>query len=799
MTESPYTPNLISASAATAQVTQYYASETARIQALNNAPAQFFAGVGADFMGRGSIQQLRTSDGLFDRMLGEMLPMAGAAIAERMGMSPASMIAATQNTFSQGGMRLQSMNGQGFMPLQGYGPVADGLTNQMFGDLNARFTHPGGAMNLNTSYGASRDDIGAVMNEMQRRGVMAGEVAGFYEPMTAARRNSLKQEYGARGDTAAMSELDGIADGDLLVRPNHQAMAKAGDWVQTAVRNIQELRTMVGNLPVQELMSEMERLTGVDIGKPGMTDSAMTSMRQRVSQGRAVGMSPREAMEFNAATTSTMDAMMSARTGTPVGTYAGIAGVMSEGIDRAAMAAWRDQQAGGGHRLLPEIATSMAAGVSNLMTETPEMAESLYAASQFDPGSESYKRIMASVQAHGNAGSVSEREESRRNMANVFEQTYGVRSGALVNSMGLDNVYEHVKSINPDLLRQGRDVLMRTDQSAMGGDYGQLINSFHESSPYTAGLGGRERTAEFAQSMMQTFGANTINDITSALRSGDPAALARATNGAQLPGFGDALNAINYAQSGIYQSSNGNLGAGDFLQHIQNRTQADPAFAAQQNAQGRAAFEQTMSNQAQVDLAGKGQQPIGSLEAAAQGLFGGEIPMEDQAMLQYGTVNEHKSIHRINLTKDGSGLAVSEAEAAALAKTMAGTDESGGTNIYAALGLTPGQDKELAAALATSKGMSVVSGALAANKDQIAGLGLNDKGEVGLVYSDDPKALKDAHDEELKTLRKGGQEKQAQRDATKDAKASQPVVIHLTLPNGSIASLNGTMDTGGLA
>ncbi len=704
-----------------AAVNAWLASETQRLQALNAPAARAFADIASNMFGRGNVGELMKSSNVMDKALGEALSMGGAALAEKMGLSPVATIQALQNTFSAGNLRVATS--AGFVPMAGYTALADQATNLQFEDIQKRFFHADGALNLKTTYGASRDDIGSTLNELNRRGAFAGE---------------------------SMGTLEAGPDGSLSLAPNQQTVSKMTSSLQEALKNLQALRSALGNIPVPELMAEMERLTGLDIARPGNMARATSMMQQSIAQGATVNMSASESLQFRGATASTFDAFMSGRFGMPMGSFAASAAGMAGNIDAIALAAHNDQTTlGGGYRSRAETATAVASNLSSVFAEAPELLEAAYAASQMQGHDAERSNLLEAVRGYSNAGSLEARQAARRNLSRVYEANfYGTASGYLINELGPEEMLRSITHNDPSMLGELAAAGMSVNQNAMIGDFTRISRAHNASSPFH--LNGN--SGAFAFELFNQFGAGEqMNQIQAAVAAGDMTALQQVTKGATLGRFGDAASAIMAASQNISAASGGAYNAGDYLQFYQNQVQSSPDLAALVGSGAKASMQDAMASAALVNLAGKGMTPLSLMQQAEQGFLGGEVPLEDRALISYGLKDKDQANKMLQLrfNKDTMGLEASEGDAEKLAGTLAGS----GINLYEVLGVDTGDKKALKKKLATAEGAATVGRILGSDEDQIAGISV-ENGESSLIVSADPKGLREAQDKELEKIRK---------------------------------------------
>lgn len=761
------------------QALEQYMAQARQVQSTVQAPlAQQLGSAMLQMLMPGhTAKELQSSSSLVDQVMGHMAPTFGAYGASMLGLSPASMITAAQNMFSQGGMQVRGANGGPTIPLIGYGPTADRMTGQAWETMQNQFFNPGGSMNLRNTYGANADDLGALMQEMQRRGGFAGESAGSYERLTSDRLSSLRSGAQSSGNQALMQELSGLGAGDILVTPDPTLGTRAAAKVQEAAKTLSELRQVLGNLPVQEIFGELERLTGQDISSHGR---GMQMLNSRMAGGMAAGLSSHQSLAFNSATTSTLDSLLSGMTGNPSGSFYQASAAMSGVVDRYSHAAFLEQQAAGGKRQRGEIGAAMSSDVSRLLLEAPELTEAMFGASTLAKGSAGQQRLLDSISAYGSAGTVEARMEARRRMSHSLQQEAGFRPGSLINGLGADGIWADVAARNPELIDSSTRALLGTDQAAMVGDYQRFVAS--SSRGYGAALGGDARAAAFMQQIHQRLSP----DQRAAAMAGDLSGI----SGISLDGFGDAATAVAAANSRIRGATSGNFGFSDLMQHVDAQRNASPRMAGEVSAGGLSAFEKRAGEQALANMATRGQNSYGGLlQQGLHGLLGGEIPMEDQVMIDFAKGRGGKELSRYNITGDG-GLDVTDGQAETMAKQFA----NAGAHLYAAFGLEAGNVKGLAAALKKPGGAGKAAQLLGQNPGAIAGVDKNERGGLDFVMAGDPSKLRDAYEDDIAQISGREAPKRTLRDAAASSGNSQPTQVSFTFNTpGGVQKLTGTM------
>lgn len=764
------------------QQLQMWQSEQLRFQAeVTSPPAERIAATLASIVGRGSVRELQNSPEALDQVMGRALPIAGAYAASQLGLSPATMVAGMNSIFEIGGTSLQSRGG--YVPLAGVTAGGNQIAGRVFDLASRDLFHAGGAINLDRSYGASRDDVGNVYNELARRGVFAGDIAGTAVSMNAGLRSQMVSQALASGDVAGAKEIESMVDGTQVIQPNSALVSKIQSWRSQTLQSVQELRKVLGDLDVGSILSELERLTGVDIGQPGSLATAMMDFRQRVARGQAAGLTPTQSLEFTAATASTLDAHLTGRLGLPQGALGDVAASISGQVDRYALAAYRSGRGAGGYRELPEAATATASDLSKIIAETPELTEAMFAAANMEKGSSAYNQLVSSIQAYGSAYDQDSREAAMLDMARTTERVYGSRSGSLTSLHGMDNLLRHVQRVAPEVLGSGVDAAMRSNQASMRYDFEAIMDTQAGGAPYAAALGGSARAAQFAQAMFQTFGGEDMKRL---LAAGSAEAMAGIAGDTQLPGFGSAANAIMAAQGHISARSGGNVGMPDFLNYIAGQVQVSPNLASLVGGGALAQLDRGAADIMTSNLAGKNMDQVSVVADLEQKLLGGDVPLEDRALLQFGEANSDATMRTLFFNEQG-GLSMSEGQAKEFATTVAGKYD-----LYSLLGVGKGDHAGLAKALSDGSNMGIVSSVLQ-DADILAGKG-ELAGKDALIYSTDKDKLKKSYSDELARLR--GEDPAATPTAPPSAsaagKTSYSVVFNITDSAGVTRSMQGT-------
>ena len=765
------------------QQLQAWQKEQQRFQAeVTSPPAERIATALASVVGRGSIQELQNSPNVLDQVMGRALPLAGAYVASQAGLSPATMVAGMNSIFEIGGTSLQSRGG--YVPLAGVTAGGNQIAGRVFDLASRDLFHAGGAINLDRSYGASRDDVGNVYNELARRGVFAGDVAGTAVSMNAGMRSQMISQAMATGDIAGAKEIEAMADGSQIIQPNSALVSKIQSWRSQTLQSVQELRKVLGDLDVGSILAELERLTGVDIGQPGNLSSAMLDFRQRIARGQAAGLTPTQSLEFTAATASTLDAHLTGRMGLPQGALGDVAAGISGQIDRYALAAYRSGRSAGGYRELPEVATAMASDVSKIIADTPELTEAMFAASNMQKGSAAYNQLMSSIQAYGSAYDLDSRESAMMDMARTTERVYGSRSGSLVSLHGADNLLRHVQRTAPEVLGAGVDASLSSNQASMRYDFESILETQAGGAPYASALGGSARAAQFAQAMFQTFGGE---DMKRMLAAGNAEAMAQIAGDTQLPGFGSAASAILAAQQHISRQSGGNVGMPDFMNYVAGQVQASPNMASMVGGGALGQLDRGAADIMTSNLAGKNMDQLSVVDDLEQKLLGGDVPLEDQALLRFGEANNDATMRTL-LFNDKGGLSMDAGQAKEFAATMAGKYD-----LYSLLGVAKDDHAGLAAALADEGNMAIVGSALQ-DADILAGKG-EFAGRDALIYSTDKDKLKKSYNDELARLR--GEDPAAPSAAATPApgaagKGTYTVTFNITDSAGVTRTMQGT-------
>lgn len=743
----------------------------------SSGPVKFGADLISQTLFGKTAAELRASPSLTDQVLGHAAPMISAYAADAVGWSPSAMIMANQNLFAQGGLRVADVNGQNAMTLNGYGRFADQLAQESYKGIESRFFHPLGAPNMDTTYGASRDDIGAIIQDLQRRGTFSGQQAGTYETLTPERLSQLRNDARSSGNQAAMKELETLSSGELYVTPDASLGARVGDWIQNTAKAVQELRGVIGNFKPQEIISELERLTGVDVARPGQIESGMNQIRQRVAFGTGAGLDARQSLELGYATTSTLDAMLAGRTGSAPGSFAGVAAPLGLVADKSSYAAWLEQKAAGGYRSLPEIMSRTAGDMSALLVESPEMVESLVAASSASGASR--KALLDSVEAYRSAGTAEQRERVRADMARTYEQVTGKRSGAEMGINGMSGMLDYLNHASPDLVTFGGDVLNGTSQSAMINDFRRITGMDNASAKFNNALGGPDKAAQFAMEMFQAVQPAQMQSIIQSIGqtggTADAVAILRGAGVNSLPSFGDVGTALGSANRHITGAYGGTADLGDFLTRIQDSMSRQSAFASFTSNAGEKDMSVRAGRQYQVMMENNGMNSVTPMQSLEQGLFGGVIPLEDRALIKYAEAEKDK-VGFLKFNKQGTGFDVDKAGVDALSKQFARQ----GIDIYSAMGVKVGDEAALIAELGKD-GAAAKLGPYMTGKGSAAMLGEDADGAAGIKFLQDPEGTRKRYADDLK--KRTGVEKAPSRSVT----------FILQLPGGLNIPITGTM------
>lgn len=773
------------------QLQQFAFAEMNRQAVERSAPVRAMSDQFAKLLGYHGVEAMQQDDGIGTRTLGYAAPMVASQLAAYMGLSPAAMVTALQNNFSQGGMRMRSTDGT-YLPLAGYGPAANMLSHQAWDAVDSYFTHPGGAINLNRTYGATRDDIADTMQAMQQRGMFTGQTAGQVETLTAERLSQLKSGAAASGNNTLFKELSAMSPGDPFVSLDPSMTGKLTTWASDTLKGVQDLRALMGNLPVGQIISELERLTGVNVAVPNGVSNAVRQLQNRVATGMSGGLSAQGSLEFASATNSTLDQMLAMRTNAPTGSYINASAQMGGAVDRMAMAAYNEQRQAGGLRQPGEIATRLSSDLSRLLTESPEAVEATYALGMFAPGSKPHSALQASIEAFGSAGSVQQREEARLNMARVLREQTGLRSGALTANIGTGEMLDNISLYHPEALSQLSDTLMRTNQATQIGDWRQVMGMLDENSPLIRGTGGSSNAAAMAQAIFQTIPADARVQIQNQLNSGGMTAAQATLSQYNLPGFGNAYSALSGINQGIMDA--GGSGAGAYMTYVNNMGQTHPGLMANTSA---ASLQQAKSDRQTYEQAAieyHGSNPLTAGQQLEQGFFGGDIPIEDKLLLQYGRFDDNaKNIGHLKFNKAGGSDVNAEqlGDIKALWTKLGGSDK----DIGRALGLgRDAKDEDIIKALSTGDGLRTLTGMLGSKKGAIIGFGEGEegKGGSGVAFALDPEKLREEHAKERDRAQKAGDESQKSSNQTPQPGGGNPVQINLDI-GGTVMSFLGKM------
>jgi hypothetical protein len=758
-------------------------AEQAQMMAAQNQTIKTLSDLASMSLFGNTTEQLQRSRSLGDQIMGHAMPALATFGADMLGWSPMSMITASQQAARQGGFTLRSMDGSETVPV--YGGMAAHSVGAGINSAMNRFFQPGGALNLGTTYGASREDIAAVTQDLQQRGAFAGH-AGTFETLTSERMAQLKSQ--AQGNPALAKEMEGLAVGDQIIHQDPGLSGRVGDTIQSALRATRELRELLGNFKPQELFSEMERLTGMnfDPSKAGSMSQAVTQLQTRVAHGASVGLDSRTTLELGAATASTMDAVMAARTGLSPGSFYGAAAQLTGAANQHALVAWREQQQGGGYRNLSEVMATTAGDMARIVTETPEMIEAALGAARTNPG-EGRDALLASIKAFGNAGTVDARMEARRNMARVYSDVTGLRPGAMIGAYGPDALLEHLRQQSPEMLSSIADASMNSNRNSMIGDFQRITSMEGSNSPYNRALGGANRSAQFAMEMFQTVGGTDMRNLQSALQAGNMTEATRIASGFNLPTFGNAGTALGYADQRITDASGGRQSVRDYMASMQQSVQLSERLAPL-HTQGALGNSSTVaaSYLRQMNAAEGG--PLSLWTQVEQGLLSDSAaPLGSQQLLNYAQNNgdeDRDDLVSIGFDKKTHGMefadkkAVQDFEAVMRSTKIGGLQ---GINLFSKFSLKDGDFDGLEKALKDPANVAQVH---AWAKQGGLVMGPNDKGGVDILK--DPAKTQDAYNAAITKLN-GSSTSTA--NASSGTKGDMTVNLHM--PNGGIWGLIG--------
>lgn len=763
----------------TFQTMQWMLQEQQRIQLANMQVSKAFTNVISPFVvGNQSMQDLRTSNNVFDRLLGNALPMFGAAVAEMTGFGGGSTMGAMQNMFGYGNMRVRDQSGA-MLPMNGYGYGADMLANQFFSQVQSSIWNQNGSVNLRNTYGLMPQDVGETLNAINRRGAFNGTVAGTMETLTPSRMMELRNQAIDTGNQRMLDDLQSLKPGDNYVSLDPSVAGKVSRWQDEALRTVSELKQIFGNLKPEVLLGELERLTGVDVGRPGQLRVGAASLQNIINRGAAAGMSAQEALQFHAASASTFDAMMANRTGMPQGSFMRSAASMANVIDAYALPAYAEGVANGGFRSRGEVATRKAADMASALTQSPELLEAAWYAASFGADSEQGAALLQGMNAFNSAGSPEAQAAARRNLAALIQKNVGTRTGAAIDIYGADSMMDYIATKDPRIAGMLGKTLAQYDQAAMVGDFRQMLGTFTSASKY---MGGLDAGASALHSLYTTL----TPEQRDAMLAGDYGKL----KGVTAPGIGDVGDYLNGLKGKMGDSQLKGMLTAINAGVITNPNMSGMVTGAAQ-AEADAASGKVAADKTDV----RGRSTLGFMDKLLQTALGGQLPENDRIMMDYAEGIEKSgegglvSRYRIN---DKLGLSVNADQAKRLAGTLAG----GGANLYREFGINP-KDPDAAAKLAKALSGSGAAGRVAEligmDPGQIVGMSTGENGST-LNIANDPGELRKRYEDELNQIRNPG--KQANMEGKQAAKGNQvtPMAGALSI---TINDPKGTFRSGG--
>lgn len=759
------------------QMQQQYMQEFMRINAANAPSAQAFTNMMSPFLTGGrSMMELRASDNFFDKLVGNTLPLLGTAAAEQMGIGAGSTLSALQNMFSYGGMRVRDGSGA-LIPMNGYGFGAEMLAGQMFSTMQSQLWNPNGSTNMQGTYGLLPADVGATLNEVQRRGAFSGTIAGQLETLTSGRIDELKNQAINSGNQKMLSDLESMRPGETYVSMDPGLVTKVQAWQDEALSTVSALKQVFGNLRPEVLLQELESLTGMDLGRPGQMRAAAAQLQTIINQGTAAGMSPSEMLQFHAASSATLDSMLSNRMGMPVGSFARSAASMAEFVNAYALPAYDEHTANQGFRSRGEVATRKAADMASMLARSPEMLEAAWYAASMDAGSAGRAELMGGIEAMQNAGSADAQIAARRNLAAMVGRISGGRSGAALDVLGADSMMDFIATRAPEVMRSLGTSLAQGDQAAMVGDFRQIMGMFSGASRAFGGL-------DASATAMHSLFTNLSPQQRASMLEGDYGAL----RGVQA---GSIQDVGAYLQSKAGSMSPGQLD--QILGTVNAAVMTSPNLSSILSGAGRQQYDIATSVAALNNTDQRGRSSLSVVDKILQVALGGQLPETDRVMLDFAE-GAGATIDKYTINKD-LGLDVTPEQAQQLAKSMAGT----GGNLYRTFGINPNDRDaaaQLAKAMAGAGGAGRVAELLGQDPGQIVGMSADDKG-TSLRIARDPGALRKQYQEELDQIAGRKPEDKAKEAAEKGAarggSMSGPLTITINAPNGS-TTLGGAFD-----
>lgn len=551
---------------------------------------------------------------------------------------PMSIYAGFEQAIASGGFR---MGGMDSYRIGGFSPLSSAFAAQFTGQALDRI-FPGG---ISTVPGMSRDDLGSVINELQRRGTFNGMEIASSRLVTSDWL--IQQRAASAGNPAMMRELEGLQLGDTRIEPNMMTAQKITEAAQSAIKGLGWLKTVLGNVPWSQLMSEAESLTGMRINTPGSISDISSSLRQTVLTGAQFGLNPLGMLNFRGATISSLDASMASYMGGMPGSFRPFAGAMAPILDSLALSAHMERQnfatgmaEQGRFVNMPTAAETAAMTASNAARVLSEEREAVAAGWVASNGANARQasQLRALIGSLGSAGT----EEQRR----------GIRSqlSSVITSAGFD-AYNLYDMVGPESLLNGASMADKQllGRMAVYQDQSRNINLLSDyfgsvltgSQNYAGALGGAANAAGFAMNLMQLTPGQLAQAQQIAAQAGSPDAIRQ-----QLTAFfgtvplppglsaSDLANQVAYAQQRI-AGMGGGRGVGDFISQVQAARSVVPGLANQMSYAGMAETAAGYTQAAYSDrLFGAGAE-TGFIQQVVEGFFGAPQRHDDADYIRY--------------------------------------------------------------------------------------------------------------------------------------------------------------------
>lgn len=680
------------------------------------------------------------------------------------GGNPANMMYGVQQMVGHSGMRLGGPGGGFADQFYGAGFVTDHVSRQMFDQMRSHFfSSTTGLGSTTRTHGMDKTQIGQILNMGAQRGAFAGMQAAdltWYGSQADIDRD--KKIARDTGNTAWSKELNEIKPGQYGTKLNQSTLKKVQTFVEDTSAMLKDMKDVLGDLPIQELVQNAEALSGTDIGRPG----AVNEMRGRISRLRslsqAYGLNPQAVMQYQAQVAQATNMNLQGMYGGQASDYTRMSAAMAENSLRAGVSAYETglearnllHDKGIHMRTISrEEATAMSAYAQQRIAgeKGSKMKYALEASYYLSQGQiKDPQKVEALLEQL--AGTDDKDTIKKLNMALAQEiNASGLKAGAYVDREGIGAV---MANMSDSATTKYSRLLQQQHRS-------RSKNSLSTISETVAGMGTTAASQEGMWTLFSNFDASTIDKLSSAV----PGLLAGPNSreyaaskalidkiAADNPSLGLSSNQIadSLRNTGATSERDLALAYGRFRGMTPNADFVDKQteLAAQAREVRGWMASNTMGTERLTDE--------GLLTTALRGMYGGGT-VDKEAVLDYMGNTGGVGLSHLKLNEAGNGFNVSTEQAKRLMDTL-------GSGFAQSLGASSAED--VSKILGSPEGLSKMKGFLESS-DNLYRFGVNTTGgAVGMVIANKEKAaaaqeklLKDAEVEHYKTLTGWGADK----------------------------------------